>query len=272
MTNLSALNLDELNHIGFLVNRAVPNSLEISGLSGRTYSAIAYRPECSFLYLGIGDCFRLRTDRTVIPEMDLCYLGGRYFIVKDIGPESISHGNISSLERITTRSYANFVFESIMGYLVESCEDAYGAIIHTYSGGLELNSISHKTPLGLRKHISNLMASTFAELHLNDIIYTTPVPSNIRYDFSKKLILNPHLYMDYCASGESAKIQDLALFLTASPWVPSVDRFVLAYADHVGYPDKWRTLRTRVMIYLDDLSAGHELPPGIDHYWLRSLQ
>ncbi len=232
------------------------------------YEYVAYKPDFPFLREGLNSCYHLKTDKTLLPESKIYYRDGVYLMSREIYPEYIIQKDELKIDELSEGEFTYCLFEPINGYLIGDKITGYDLMIHNYSGGLELFSISKHAPLDFRNMLSKLAAGTFAELHNLDILYHDSVPTNIRYNFADKLVLNPHknIFFEHCGSDE--KTHELALFLRTNNWLPNSDDFLDEYFAKVLSKDKIKNrIQAQVLSHNDDVGLEESLKDGIHSFW-----
>lgn len=240
----------------FLINVGEESGEGIVGLGRERFDAVAYKPHFSFLNQGLKDYSHLRTDLTGSSTAELYIHSGEYFQTREISPDYILHGNVLAVNKLPEQNFQTCSFEPIMGYLIGSDKVDYDKMIHGYSGGIELLSISARAPPELRAKLSTLTARTLAELHNNNILYGDPVPTNMRYDFADRILLHPHPYIGCNSNSDYERTVELALFLKTNRWVPDHTQFLKEYTSATGAPSEWRSLVANVEESTEELDQG----------------
>lgn len=231
------------------------------------FEVAAYKPGYSFLKRGLRDYCPFKEDSSLMSgawlynRKDSFLLNKKdsYLMVRQIeGFNTLDAcgSQINDLENI--RSFRNCRFEPVIGYLMNDDPSEYDLMIHPYSKGIELLSLSPRAPPKLLEKMSDVTANALAELHSNNIIYSETVPTNMRYDFSSKLILNPHNHILFDPKDKSEKIKDLALFIKTNSWLPDKNKFLLEYGNYMNYSmEDIITLQSQTFNWIENISEDN---------------
>lgn len=158
----------------------------------------------------------------------------------------IDYDLLPSHRDVHKRNFKNINFEKLIAL---ELYDGEGDFYHTYSGGVDLFGFNEKTPQKIKDDLTSVLVKAFRELHEAGIEYTDPLPTNMRYNFDRKIILNPHNCMLYNLKNpfpdpddirqatkrsihEKRKFvdvsRDLGLLLYTNPWIDP-EHFVESY-------------------------------------------
>jgi len=243
---------------------------EIFGHGFERFSASAYKQEYSFLKKGLKDFYLIKTDHTLVPEVQLYNKQDIFIKTRKVSYDSTQNVCRSGLNDLEKISFRNCYFEPILGYLLGSDKSDYDLMIHLYSKGLELFPFSNAAPLKLRHNISDIAAKAIAELHSKGMIYSEAVPTNMRFDYNNKLIFNPHQHIEFNSTDDSKRIEEIALFIKTNCWIPNIDKFLKEYNKERGrFIKPIKSLKTEVLFNLEKNGFGSGYGQVVDHSWIQ---
>jgi len=247
----------------------VPDT-KAKGLSERdSFAYVAYKPDFAFLHQGLLSCHHVRTDE--LSQSRLYYSHGKHFITREMDPDLTISDDLPRLNDLGALKLENCRFEQVVGYFLNNVGGQYDLLVHTYSGGIELFSISVRAPPDLRSRLSRIAAAALADIHRHEIVYCDPVPTDMRWDFADQMILDPHPYVLFREFPEEQedKTRDLSVFLMTNPWLPDKKEFLNQYCSRLGVDQpKIESLHEQVLARMRFMEKDPELPAGLHPFWL----
>ena len=163
----------------------------------------------------------IKVDVSISPTAILYFYNGRFFSERGYMQGNITHNDgrrFKKLHRMIYKKFDKIKFEDIMGLFVDKNNNFEYLLYHTYSDGMPLDRITKKTPKAIKNYLKCLIMNAFRELNDNGINYTECQPTNIRYGFKDRLILNPHNCISF--RGElNNNVSDLACLFYTNDWL-----------------------------------------------------
>ena len=196
------------------------------------FKEVAFKPQFDFLKNGLGDSIYFRDD--IFSNSRLYYRNGQFFVTRAMDPDLIIQKEMYSVNNLSTLNLEHCSFEEIMGYFINDTQGGDDLLVHQFSGGLELFSVSSKTLVNWRSSITTVAAKAFSDIHKNGVIYTDPTPINMRWDYADRVIFNPHPFIEFLdkEKNEDGEINDLSIFLMTNPWISDKKEFLSKYMGH----------------------------------------
>lgn len=163
----------------------------------------------------------IKADVSISPSAMLYSYNGNFFVERGYMSGNIVDDDgilFRKLHGISQTLFQKIVFENIIGLFLDKNNDFEYLLYHTYSDGMTLDKITRKTPKPVKKYIRNLIVNAFKELNDNGINYTECQPTNFRYSFKDKIILNPHNCISF-RDEVNDNVSDLACLLYTNDWM-----------------------------------------------------
>lgn len=198
------------------------------------FSSVAYKPQFAFLKQGLLNSIYIKKD--VWTNSRLYYCKGKFFMTRQVDPDLMLQNDLKRINNLWALPFEHCRFEEVMGYFIDELNGGDDLLVHGFSGGLELFSISLNSPSRLRSKVGLTAVRAFAEIHKQGIIYYEPTPANMRWNYSSQIVFNPHPYMLFHENLETkdGTMRDLALFLMTNTWVQNQRRLLDEYRSKTG--------------------------------------
>lgn len=223
---------------------------------------IYYKPEYAFLNdAWWWDACKVREDLLVSPHAALCKSSdySEPYVQREYSQDGIKAGHFKKLAQLHKQRYHKIKFEEVMGLKLNKDTDL-GYLYHTYSGGIELMSVS-KFPKNLKAELRRVVMEGMSELSKSGINYHDPLPSNLRYNFDGRLICNPHNCMEIYPRELSIEeqIKNLSILLYTNIWVENPAEFLIDYFGDMLPEERIKLVQHRVENNIKDMGRLGDL-------------
>ena len=184
----------------------------------------------------------------------------------------IDNGHIKRLSGLSKRHFNNCIFEKVIGVKFERKFNA--TLYHTYIQAPDFYGLTEETPESLKEKLENIVANGMREIHDKGIMYSDPLPGNMKYNFNDKLILSPHNCIrtsefkklfprETFDSDEMDIARDLAIVIYTHDWITNPERFLGKYLGN--NENKMKDMSGLINCFLGELEDGDV--SGLSRKW-----